>query len=113
MAIFGHDLGENLDSYSFWHSSQRFQNGLNISMYSNILTDNLLDNLRREQDQNKKISLAKEINKQLSTDNPAIFLFTTKHLYYIDNKIKNRKILKNYSHQSDILFDINSWQLEK
>lgn len=113
MAIFGHDLGGNLDSYSFWHSSQRFQNGLNISMYSNILTDNLLDNLRREQDQNKKISLAKEINKQLSTDNPAIFLFTTKHLYYVDNKIKNRKILKNYSNQSDILFDINTWELEK
>jgi ABC-type transport system substrate-binding protein len=110
LAIFGHDLGANYDSYSFWHSSQRFQNGLNITSYYNPLTDNLLENLRRESNQNKKQDLAREINKQLNQDIPAIFLFTGKKYYFIDNQIKNRKILNTYSHTSDIFYDIHSWQ---
>jgi len=110
LALFGHDLGANYDSYSFWHSSQRFKNGLNVSSYYNPLTDNLLENLRRESVQAKKIDLAREINKVLNADIPAIFLFTTKKYYFIDNKIKNRKILNNYSHPSDIFYDIEAWQ---
>ena len=110
LALFGHDLGANYDSYSFWHSSQRFQNGLNITSYYNPLTDNLLENLRRESNQNKKQDLAREINKQLGIDKPAIFLFTGKKYYFIDNQIKNRKILNTYSHTSDIFYDIHNWQ---
>jgi len=110
LAIFGHDLGANYDSYSFWHSSQRFQNGLNITSYYNPLTDNLLENLRRESNQNKKQDLAREINKQLNQDIPAVFLFTGKKYYFIDNQIKNRKILNTYSHTSDIFYDIHNWQ---
>ena len=110
LAIFGHDLGANYDSYSFWHSSQRFQNGLNINSYYNPLTDNLLENLRRESNQQKKLDLAREINKQLTLDIPAIFLFTSKKHYFVDNQIKNRKILNNYSHTSDIFYDFQNWQ---
>jgi len=110
LALFGHDLGANFDSYSFWHSSQRFKNGLNVSSYYNPLTDNLLENLRRENNQSKKIEFAREINTLLAKDIPAVFLFSTKKHYFIDNKIKNRKILNNYSHPSDIFYDIEAWQ---
>ena len=110
LALFGHDLGANFDSYSFWHSSQRFKNGLNVSSYFNPLTDNLLENLRRENNQSKKIEFAREINSLLAKDIPAVFLFTTKKHYFIDNKIKNRKILNNYSHPSDIFYDLEAWQ---
>ena len=30
--------------------------------------------------------------------------------FFIDNQIKNRKILNNYSHTSDIFYDIHNWQ---
>ncbi len=111
LAIFGHDLGNNLDSYSFWHSTQTFPGGLNISNYQNLLTDKLLENLRKNNSTKKQIQLVKELNKDLNKNIPAVFLFTDKQGFKVDNKIKNRKILESYTKPSDRFFDINLWTI--
>lgn len=113
LAIFGHDLGNNLDSYGFWHSSQTVPGSLNVSNYENILTDKLLEKLRANSSNQKQIDLVKELNQELNNNLPAIFLFTEKHGFEVDNKIKNRKILESYYKPSDRFFDINLWTINK
>ncbi|MBT5346263.1 hypothetical protein HOJ01_03605 [bacterium] len=111
LALFGHDLGNNLDSYGFWHSSQTTPGSLNISNYKNALSDRLLEKLRKNSSSKNQIKLVKDLNKELKTNIPAIFLFTEKQGFQVDNKIKNRKILESYYKSSDRFFDINLWTI--
>ncbi|MBI96313.1 hypothetical protein CL656_04135 [bacterium] len=111
LALFGHDLGNNLDSYGFWHSSQTNPGSLNISNYQNALTDKLLEKLRKNSSSKNQIKLVKDLNRELKNNLPAIFLFTEKKGFEVDNKIKNRKILESYYKPSDRFFDINLWTI--
>jgi len=111
LALFGHDLGNNIDSYGFWHSSQTLPGSLNISNYKNVLTDKILEKLRKNSSSKKQIELVKQLNQELKENVPAIFLFTEKHGFEVDNKIKNRKILESYYKPSDRFFDINLWTI--
>lgn len=111
LVLIGHSLGNNLDSYSFWHSSQTTASGLNISNYKNIATDSLLENVRTTSDISLRNELLVKINEKLVYDVPAIFLYTDKHIFAVDNKVKNRKILPSYAFTSDRFYDISSWEL--
>jgi peptide/nickel transport system substrate-binding protein len=79
--LFGTVVGRALDFYSFWHSSQRNDPGLNIALYANITTDALLSKERSTRDQNERntalLQFADEINKEV----PAIFLYSPQMLY--------------------------------
>jgi len=44
--LFGTVVGRPLDFYSFWHSSQRNDPGLNVALYANITTDSILSEAR-------------------------------------------------------------------
>jgi peptide/nickel transport system substrate-binding protein len=111
LVLLGHNLGNNLDSYSFWHSSQANSQGLNLSNYRNIATDSLLERVRTTSDISERKDLLVKINEKLVFDVPAIFLYTDKHIFAIDNKLKNRKILPSYTFTSDRFYDIASWEI--
>lgn len=111
MVLLGHNLGNNLDSYSFWHSSQTTASGLNLSNYKNIATDSLLETIRETSDISQRNELLVKINEKLVLDVPAIFLYTDKHVFAFDNKVKNRKILGSYAFASDRFYDISTWEL--
>jgi ABC-type transport system substrate-binding protein len=108
--LYGHNLGNNLDTYSFWHSSQGGKDGFNLSNYKNVAVDNLLEILRKSPDPEKRKEIILDLNAKITEDNPAIFLYTEKHIFAFDNKIKNRKILSHYAFTSDRFYDINQWQ---
>jgi peptide/nickel transport system substrate-binding protein len=110
MVLLGHNLGNNLDSYSFWHSSQTTASGLNLSNYKNIATDSLLETIRETSDISQRNELLVKINEKLVQDVPAIFLYTDKHVFAFDNKVKNRKILGSYAFASDRFYDISTWE---
>lgn len=109
----GHSLGNNLDTYSFWHSSQTGTGGTNLSNYQNVVVDNLLENLRQTSNPQSQRELIQELNLQIKEDVPAIFLYTEKHLFAFDNKIKKRKILKSYAQPSDRFYNLAQWELKK
>jgi peptide/nickel transport system substrate-binding protein len=46
--LFGQVVNRDLDLYAFWHSSQRTDPGLNVSLYSNATVDKLLETMRVE-----------------------------------------------------------------
>ena len=79
--IFGHILNGVEDVYSFWHSSQRFYPGLNLSVYANKSLDELLEDVKQELDSNKRQATLTKIAEILSDDSPALFLVKPQYLY--------------------------------
>ncbi len=109
--FFGEVVGRNPDLFSFWHSSQRNDPGLNISMYTNSKADKLLENARTEQDLNKKMKKYGDLNKEIANDIPAIFIYSPYFLYSLPEKIKNL-IVDNITIPSDRFINIHKWYID-
>lgn len=85
--LFGTQLGRSLDYYSFWHSSQRNDPGLNVSLYANITTDSILSEMRRSSNGSGKNEVIQKFVEELDTETPAIFLYAPELLYIVPNRI--------------------------
>lgn len=66
------DLPPDPDQYSFWHSTQTTSN---ITSYVNVRIDKLLEDARRESNQDKRTEIYAEFQRRLVDDAPAIFLY--------------------------------------
>ncbi len=109
--LFGEIINENTDLHPFWHSSERNDPGLNISLYTNITVDKLLEDMRTIRDP-QKISADKEaISNEIKKDMPAIFLFTPSLTYLKPTKVKNISF-KNISAPSERFAMISKWYIE-
>ncbi len=85
--LFGTQLGRSLDYYSFWHSSQRNDPGLNVALYANITTDSILSEMRRNTEYAQQEEALQKFVKELSKETPAIFLYAPELLYIVPNKV--------------------------
>ncbi|MEI7513344.1 MAG: ABC transporter substrate-binding protein, partial [bacterium] len=92
--FFGEVVGRELDLYAFWHSSQRNDPGLNISMYTNANVDKLLENSRIINDQSKRAVIYQQIEKEILTDIPAVFMYSPDFIYILPKEIKGFSIGK-------------------
>ncbi|HXF44072.1 MAG TPA: ABC transporter substrate-binding protein [Candidatus Paceibacterota bacterium] len=79
--IFGNVLENPLDLFPFWHSSQRFYPGLNLALYRNQKVDTLIEKVRQSMNEEERQNLAKQAEKIIVEDNPAIFLFSLPYNY--------------------------------
>lgn len=85
--IFGTIIKNNPDVFSFWHSSERFYPGANLSLFANKTIDGLLESIKIELDQEKRqISIAK-IQEIIHKERPAIFLFSPLYIYVTSKKL--------------------------
>jgi peptide/nickel transport system substrate-binding protein len=109
--LFGEVIGRDMDLFAFWHSSQRNDPGLNIAMYANITTDNLLEEIRITTDKEAKKEKFKMFQEEISTDVPAIFIYSPKFIYILPEKIKNIKI-EQLTIPSERFLNINEWYIE-
>ena len=93
LLLYGQSLGYNQDTYSYWHSSQSYENGLNLSNYGNNKADFYIEAIRNsfgdEEDQKEEYlqSLAETINNDI----PAVFLYTPTYYFLVDSRIQNIK----------------------
>lgn len=85
--LFGNILRANTDLYSFWHSSQRFQPGLNLAAYENKTVDQLIDTTRKAFDEEARLTALSKIQQAIAADRPAIFLFSPVYLYASPNHL--------------------------
>lgn len=109
--LFGEVVGEESDLYPFWHSSERNDPGLNISLYANITVDKALEEIQKETDDQSKILKKKVVFSEIKKDTPVIFLFSPYFLYAPAPVVKNIS-LKNVSSQSERFLSINKWFIE-
>lgn len=73
--LFGVAVGRNLDLYPFWHSSQRNDPGLNVSLYANITADAALEDARQSTSTEERDASLELFLTEFESDVPAIFLF--------------------------------------
>jgi peptide/nickel transport system substrate-binding protein len=85
--LFGTQLGRSLDFYSFWHSSQRNDPGLNIALYTNITTDSILAEMRRSTNLEGRDGAIEKFVSEVEKETPAIFLYSPELLYIFPNQV--------------------------
>jgi peptide/nickel transport system substrate-binding protein len=81
--MLGTILGFDPDPFSFWHSSQTEDPGLNLSLYANRNADKLLEEARQTDDANLRAQKYLEFQNILAEDIPAIFLYSPRYTYVV------------------------------
>jgi peptide/nickel transport system substrate-binding protein len=86
--IYGEILGQDLDPFSFWHSSQMGEAGFNLSSFASRELDQLLEQARKASSAEARAQKYHAIDELLVKEMPAIFLWTPSYYYGIDKSIK-------------------------
>lgn len=109
--LFGTEVGRELDLYSFWHSSQRNDPGLNVALYANITTDSILAEARTtnnfEDREDAYVRFVEEVNAEV----PAIFLFVPTYTYVFTTPVTGVS-LRGVAHGSERFSSIENWHTE-
>lgn len=108
--LFGTVVGRELDLFSFWHSSQRNDPGLNVALYTNITTDALLSRLRTTSDRDERQAILKEFNDEVVAEAPAVFLYTPEYVYVTAPHITGVS-LTGIASGSERFSTIESWHI--
>ncbi len=109
--LFGQVLNYDPDLFSFWHSSERFDPGLNIALYENKEVDRLIEESRQSMTPEVRLKKLSEIKKILTSNKPAIFLYNPYYLYLIHPAIKGINISAlDLSYQR--FFDVENWHIK-
>ena len=109
--LYGEVVGRDMDFFAFWHSSQRNDPGLNISMYANSKVDKLLEDARKTQDTEERTEKYIAFEEELKKDIPAIFLYSPNFTYITPNKIRGLKI-NTITMPFERFLDISKWYIE-
>lgn len=109
--LFGEVLSLNPDPFSFWHSTQKKDPGINLSLYSNKKVDGLLESARQSFNTETKIKKYEEFQKIIIQDLPAIFLYNPNYIYAVSERIKGLEI-KAVNIPSQRFENINKWYIE-
>ncbi len=109
--LFGEVVGREFDLFAFWHSSQRNDPGLNISLYANATADKILEQLRETSEDTKRQELFNKFEVELKKDVPAIFLYTPDFVYSIPQDIVSAT-LGFIETPSDRFLSAPSWHRE-
>lgn len=106
--LFGLDLNRIQDLYPFWHSSQKDDPGLNISQYTNVSVDKLLEDTRKTEWGEARQQQLTDISQLITAETPAIFLFAPKINYVINDNLKIAPV-KYFNKPSDRFMNITTW----
>lgn len=112
LLLVGQSLGYNLDTYSYWHSTQASIGGQNFSDYKSFRVDSLIENVRATFDPGKRDSLLMELAQQIKDDVPAIFLYRPAYYYATDGKVSGVS-LEGVVFPSDRFAGISLWKFER
>jgi peptide/nickel transport system substrate-binding protein len=109
--LFGQIIGLSADPYSFWHSNEKKDPGLNLALFDDSEADQFIEMGRVEFDTEKRNQAYIDFQKILARENPAVFLYTPSYVYPVNKKVKGLEIetlLSPYGRFSDI----NHWYIK-
>lgn len=109
--IFGQVVGIDPDPFSFWHSSQKKDPGLNLALYDNKTADKLLEEARQTLDSQARAEKYVLFQNAMINDIPAIFLYSPTYLYPVNKTIKGIKEGK-IADPSLRFSDITDWYID-
>lgn len=109
--LFGNILKSNSDVTAFWHSSQRFYPGLNLSLYNSNDADVLLDVIKQEADPVRRQKSLLSLQQRILKDLPAVFLFSPNYTYITTKNLKGVE-MDFLTSASDRFNKVNKWYLK-
>lgn len=110
MLLYGQSLGYNLDTFSFWHSSQATEGGLNLSNYQNAKADYYMESIRETFDETERQEMLQSLAEIIAADIPAVFLYTPTYYYLVDTKVTGITF-ETLLRPKDRLSNIAAWLL--
>lgn len=108
MLLFGHAYGYEPDPFTFWHTSQSKDPGLNITAYANRRADTLLEQARTERDPGERDKKLKEFSVLIEKELPALFLYTQLYLYVFPKDMQGAQFDK-IALPSDRFAEVHTW----
>jgi len=109
--LFGEIIGRDLDLYPFWHSSQRNDPGLNISMYANLKADKIMEDIRKTADPDTQSGLYAKFTKEIDNDVPAVFTYSPYFIYVLPKTVHNVEI-GQLTVPAERFSNVNTWYIE-
>jgi peptide/nickel transport system substrate-binding protein len=97
--------GDDPDLYQIFHSSQSNIGGDNFIAFKNARLDQLIEELRREFDMDKRIKISHEIEKLIHDEQPYTFLFCFDALVAVSSEFQNVRIFPNSIHPISFYVD--------
>ncbi len=110
--LFGEIINNESDLFAFWHSSQRKDPGLNVSMYTNANVDKILESAFVTIDKEARIKKYAQFEDEIKKDMPAVFLYTPQFIYVVSNDL-NGTLMNHITSPSNRFLDVYSWYTEK
>jgi ABC-type transport system substrate-binding protein len=77
------------DPYQLWHSQSYTEGGTNFSGFGDANSDGIINAIRKELDQSKRIVLQKQLQKIIYDEVPVIFIMNTKNPIAISREYTN------------------------
>lgn len=112
LLLVGQSLGYNLDTYSYWHSTQATPLGQNFSNYRSFQVDALIEDIRSIFDKEKRDQRLQELAEKLKDDVPAVFLYRPIYYYASDGKVSGVN-MDGLTFPSDRLIRISEWMFAR
>lgn len=112
--IFGHVMENKGDLFPFWHSSERFYPGLNLSFYSNSDLDSKLEDIRSTKDKSERNDKFREAVNIIRDDVPASFLYSLPYTYIHSEKLGGIKFNETgVTVPSDRFNNVENWHVRQ
>ena len=100
--------GMDPDPYTFWHSSQAKDPGLNFTSYATLAMDRALEQARRTLDTAQRRQLYEQVFTQLRDDAPAVYLYFADYVYAVDRSVRGVRIAP-LSDPSGRFWSVDDW----
>lgn len=109
--LFGEAAMLDSDPYSFWHSSQKHDPGLNLAMFDDKTADDVLLSLREEMNADKILEDYHSFQEILSKENPAVFLYSPSYLYVVNSVVKGIDV-KSVDAPENRFSNVKDWYID-
>lgn len=110
--LFGINIQNLEDFFSFWHSSQKFYPGLNLSLYDNIQADQLMEEIRQTNETEIRKTKLETLQTLIGADQPVVFLYSPQYFYVSAKKLGGfgEKFLRT---ANDRFQNIENWYVKR
>lgn len=108
MLLYGMNLGSDPDVYSFWHSTQRKDPGVNLSEYSSVEADRALEAGRIKADPQVRIGKYDAFLRAWNADAPAAVLYEAGYTYATSSSVAGISA-QRLTVQADRFYRVERW----
>lgn len=109
--LFGQVVGSDPDPYSFWHSNQKKDPGLNLSLFNDSGADKLIEAGRVEFNEEKRSQIYIDFQNILAKESPAVFLYSPSYIYPIQRSVRGFET-KTLISPASRFSDANHWYIK-